>query len=469
MEDGVVQVDESINHNHNAEQQGISDDPWSATVRDAVAAFSRQVGESSQQLAGAAEKFAADSMRVIDEATRKTEAAVAQSADSAEVARNAAEEARQLVESVRGSLGEAAERVKLETSSFFQDAVRQTEQAVTASQQVTAELHERLLAAVQQVEESASAGRDFAAQAAGAAQEARIAASETGANQAAGSAAEVAAEAARSAVAEMGSLRAAVLAAEAAAQEARQIALEANALAQQAPVQLVPEQVVSAGAQEVLERLEADYSLLTKLVQELHSRIASLSTQTAPVYQFIPPAQPEIEADANYEEASEPSYAEAGFSGADTIAEMVPPVSSPWDAPAPDEDRWGTPQYVAAEETLAPTMEEAPSYEEAVPEVEPVAAPPSSSGPTIAGRVLVSISPVPDFDRLLSLDGALGRMSGIGNVTLADYAKEEVTFRVEVDPATSVEDFRTRLSQSAGTNIEVVANSGETLALRLAS
>jgi hypothetical protein len=83
--------------------------------------------------------------------------------------------------------------------------------------------------------------------------------------------------------------------------------------------------------------------------------------------------------------------------------------------------------------------------------------------------VQLRISPVPDFDRLLSLDGALGRMTGIGNVTLADYAREEVTFRVEVDPPTSVEDFRSRLSVSAGASIEVVASGNDGLALRLAS
>ncbi len=48
------------------------------------------------------------------------------------------------------------------------------------------------------------------------------------------------------------------------------------------------------------------------------------------------------------------------------------------------------------------------------------------------GRVQVRIAPVPDFDRLLNLDGALGRVSGVDSVTLADYAQEEVTFRVEV-------------------------------------
>jgi hypothetical protein len=79
----------------------------------------------------------------------------------------------------------------------------------------------------------------------------------------------------------------------------------------------------------------------------------------------------------------------------------------------------------------------------------------------------VSISPVPDFDRLLGLDGALGRMSGVRNVTLADYAKEEVTFRIEVDDAITADDFARGLAESAGLEVEVVSASEEKLALRL--
>src|SRR5690606_22385881 len=109
-----------------------------------------------------------------------------------------------------------------------------------------------------------------------------------------------------------------------------------------------------------------------------------------------------------------------------------------------------------------PPVPAAPALE--APEAEAAAPAPS----TIEGRVLVSIAPVPDFDRLLSLDGALGRMEGIANVTLADYAKEEVTFRVEVSAPTSVDDFRDRLSQSSGNEIEVVGRREDGLSLRLA-
>jgi len=89
--------------------------------------------------------------------------------------------------------------------------------------------------------------------------------------------------------------------------------------------------------------------------------------------------------------------------------------------------------------------------------------------PTVAGRVLVTIAPVPDFDRLLNLDGALGRMHGIANVSLADYAKEEVTFRLEVESPMTADDFAPKLSESAGSSASVATAEEGKLALRLAS
>jgi hypothetical protein len=92
-----------------------------------------------------------------------------------------------------------------------------------------------------------------------------------------------------------------------------------------------------------------------------------------------------------------------------------------------------------------------------------------AGGVSLEGRVLVSIAPVPDFDRLLNLDGALGRMSGVRNVSLADYAKEEVTFRIEVDQSISPEEFSQRLSDSAGARIEIASAAEGNLALRIVS
>jgi hypothetical protein len=85
----------------------------------------------------------------------------------------------------------------------------------------------------------------------------------------------------------------------------------------------------------------------------------------------------------------------------------------------------------------------------------------------VSGRMLVSITPVPDFDRLLSLDGALGRMTDVRNVTLADYAKEEVTFRIEIDNPMSTESFASRLAESAGVGVDVISATEGNLALSL--
>jgi hypothetical protein len=495
-------------------------------------------------------------MKAIEESSQRAAESASKSTEAAGAAGAAAAEARQLTESLQGMIAEAAERTRQETTSYFQDAVRQVEQAGASSQQQGQELQAKLDAAAAQLESSLTTARELAAQAASSADAARQAAAEatstsaettsvaraaadaaqsangqvaalrdvvagieSSASNAAAEAArstaseiaalreavaaaervasEAAATAARTTASEVTSLRAAVAGAERTAAEARQVALEASAIVQAQPLNTEPS--VSAGAQEVLERLEADYSLLTKLVQELHARIASLSAQTSPVYQFIPPAQrqePDVNPDVNIQETHElkeppaSNYEETAMTGDETVAEMPaadePVAPSSWDEPAATAaESWNAARFAPTPET--PVEPEVPSESQASHEVEPAAEitpdepaatteEPAVEKPaaeaaadTIAGRVLVSISPVPDFDRLLSLDGALGRMSGIGNVTLADYAREEVTFRVEVDPPTSVEDFRDRLSASAGASIEVVASGGDGLALRLAS
>ncbi len=197
----------------------------------------------------------------------------------------------------------------------------------------------------------------------------------------------------------------------------------------------------------MLERLETDYSLLTKLVQELHARIASLSTPSNARSQPAPLKDEDIEVSPSY---SEPTYA-SGETAAETSSEHD--AASIWGEPGSAAGSWNAARFSSEPDR---TRSGAPD-------------PTHTDAPLIAGRVLVTISPVPDFDRLLSLDGALGRMSGIDNVTLADYAREEVTFRVDVDPPTSVEDFRTRLSDSAAVGIEVITAGDDGLTLRLKS
>src|SRR5512146_510186 len=99
------------------------------------------------------------------------------------------------------------------------------------------------------------------------------------------------------------------------------------------------------------------------------------------------------------------------------------------------------------------TLEAAPVAAEA--ETEPLTMPAVANvnaTVTMLGRIQLAISPVPDFDRLLHLDSSLGKMGGVHGVTLADYAQEEVTFRVDLDGAISALDFAQQLSDRAGVN-----------------
>jgi len=115
-----------------------------------------------------------------------------------------------------------------------------------------------------------------------------------------------------------------------------------------------------------------------------------------------------------------------------------------------------------------------PVYEEEEPEMPQYAPPvtlsdeaPAGDMEPVTGKVTLIIAPVPDFDRLLSIDGALGRMTDVRNVSLADYAREQVTFRIEVDRPTSAEDFAHDLSEASSMDIGVVSSAPGNLSLRL--
>jgi len=226
---------------------------------------------------------------------------------------------------------------------------------------------------------------------------------------------------------------------------------QAEALKTQAAVPAEP--ALGGGAQQVLERLEADYQLLTRLVQELHGRIGTLA---------MPPATPATpatpEAPAMVEPPAPAVATEPVASVEVPVASMEPPVApEPEMAPLPvvaAQESWQEP--ATAEE---PVMAAAPVEE---PKAEPVPA-----GEALMGRIMVKVAPVPDFDRLLSLDGAFGRMSGVRNVTLADYAQEEVTFRIELETELTVSQLAQRLSDGAGRGVEVVSSSNENVSLRL--
>jgi hypothetical protein len=141
-----------------------------------------------------------------------------------------------------------------------------------------------------------------------------------------------------------------------------------------------------------------------------------------------------------------PAYAEATElpeSGAE-----AEPSGWPWSAEEP-------PVAIEAPEA-APAWPAASLEEAAEPESpvgEPAAAEPVSAGERIEGRVTLNVSPITDFDRLLSLDGALGRLPIVRNVTLADYARDEVTFRIELGEPVSVDEFARNLSETTGQSI----------------
>jgi hypothetical protein len=488
-----------VNYDDSMESDENQTKAWTAHVREAVAEFTKSVGQTSQQLAAAADKFATDSMRVIDDVTARAEQSASHSSEMARAASSAAEEARTVADSVRSALNDAAEKVRAETQAFLEEAVRRS----AASQ--ASDLQARLDEATRRAEEAFQSTQrlqsdldvrlnNILAQAGGAAERVRgdleerfgslsappaldemRAAIETrfeAAMQQAGEAMQNA-ERVRQELEEHFNLamqrleqssdteRDAVAEAVKAAQEARDAA---NAATQQLAQghENAGSSLVSESAQLVLERLETDYSLLTRLVQELHTRISGLAA-AAPASQPTEPEPP-----APVEPQPEPEPGTPWSSQPAPVNEVEEePVSQPVTPPS-----WysGYSEEPRAEEPAAEVSPAGAGQPEAETSPEPAAASTAAGESAIVqGRLLISIAPVPDFDRLLSLDGALGRMSGVANVTLADYAREEVTFRVEVQTPTSVEDFRRRLSQSAGSELDVVSASEGGLALRLAS
>ena len=183
----------------------------------------------------------------------------------------------------------------------------------------------------------------------------------------------------------------------------------------------------------MLERLEADYQLLTRLVQELHARISGLSA----------PAMAASKMPSSHEDA--------------------PPAPLPDEKTQPDESEpFGGNQW---QEHAAPP--EAGQASADTPEAWPPQPTPTSEPSSLTGRIIVRLKPVPDFDRLLSLDGALGRMNNVLNVTLADYAQDEVTFRVELEAPMPVSGLAQGLADAAGRHIEVVNAEDKSVTLRL--
>lgn len=240
-----------------------------------------------------------------------------------------------------------------------------------------------------------------------------------------------------------------------AADEARSAADEAGLQAMEAKTAATQQQA-DAGTEKLLDRLEAEYRLLSQLVQNLQEKISSASLVPGP------------------EEVSDTTYQGAGAAwkeqGGPAAPEATIPEESGWSEPgampAPDAPPgWSSPEATSERASWSASSESVDppgSVEEIAPEV-------LSSQELPAGRLILTASPVPDFEKLLSLDGALGRLPLVRNVTLADYAREEVTFRVEIIAATTAGDFTRELGSATGDILAIKAASPGQLHLRISS
>jgi hypothetical protein len=526
-EESVVNVNaEAPNYDSGAEPG--PDTGWTNTIRDAVKDFVGAVGESTKQLTGAAERFANESFMIMDEATQRAERAAATSSSAATTAAEAATEAQRASDLITEAVTSVGEKVREEARQIINEAVGKAEQVVEAGERLKVELQQRITTAVEQTEKSASATQAAASVGIEAAKTA--AESATTAQQAYGEVRETAERIRRS----VETIYEAMNAAQQAASEARQAAAQSSQHAWRAE-QAVSEAGLGGNAREVLERLEQDYQLLTRLVQDMHGRTADGLTTTAeplpePISYEIPsfetampspiddlslPSEPVAEAE---QVASEPesfesvetSY-ETDEAPAMTDAEAIAEAETSLEETAPEpaiemadsvafesetteaeatsgvaleeqsnvEEPTNVDEPVSIEEPVAeaPVEEQADAAfwaettakpaTESEPAAEAIAATTGGIASLVSGKLLISISPVPDFDRLLNLDGALGRMASVRNVSLADYAKEEVTFRIEIDEPLTADEFARRLGESAQIAVDAVSADEGNLALHI--
>lgn len=214
-----------------------------------------------------------------------------------------------------------------------------------------------------------------------------------------------------------------VRASEEAAAAAQRAAEEARQQAERSGVALTPG---LSAVDELVQRLEQDYELLADLVRELHDRISGMAP--TPVGEMATTVAPQGAGQFAAQEPGPPAVYEPGEA-----------ATAP--SPAP-----GGPAPEGAEAQL----------------------PEEDNGQKVSGTIMVSIAPVSDFEHLLNLDGALGRMADVGNVSLADYANEEVRFRVDVTSPMSVREFVQTLAACAGVAMELVSTGPGAISLRAA-
>jgi hypothetical protein len=234
-----------------------------------------------------------------------------------------------------------------------------------------------------------------------------------------------------------------------------------------------PEYVAEVSPEPMIEIVESE-DLANEPAAFNPAWIDATISYPAPTASAAPVWQPEAGSEPVDAGAETPFWHEL-----DAVA-LEPPLNT-WtpvaEAPASDQEidssessTW-TPEPASTDEGEAPaetpaesqSESEAPSWEAAQPA--PVN---GASKPMLFGRVQVSISPVPDFDRLLNLDSALSRVNSVQTVTLADYAQEEVTFRIDLASPLDANDFAQQLGEAAGINTEVADANDAAVTLRVA-
>ncbi len=465
----------------NLEQDPEPANSWTGLLNDAVSQFASSIAEASRSLSAASAGFASEAGKMLEDAAGRAEQAAAEGRDMAREAARAAEEAlsgrsavQELIsvahDEISRAAAEAVGRIALEAGRWSDDVKMALDSSVAA-------------------------GHDAAAAAREAAADARRADDET-------------------------------------------VRGPESSHAPEAGI-----------AREVLDRLEADYKLLSELVSHLHERISGLSAAepvpvpAAPTWEAGPDAttaEPQAPSEemawqppAVAPEAPAPAYPVEHASDLRNEPAPAPPIeeseSNAWassEAPAGEvnEAYWGSsvlpahephptidnPAGMNAEMPADPWRQDegvtAHGYEEhesahhseephmsaTEPSAEGVppepgsdmasgsqtsnyghgvatatSAPvPSAAGMLLDGKIVLNVEPVPDFDRLLSLDAALSRLGSVRNVTLADYARDEVTFNLEMRAAVDVESFTRELSQTTGQAFEVKAASTDNLQLR---
>ncbi|HEY7269381.1 MAG TPA: hypothetical protein VH951_06110 [Dehalococcoidia bacterium] len=339
----MVQVESSPGYDGFVEEHRPQDGGADDGLRAAVRGLIDSVTATSHQFADAAENFAQETMRVIEGFLASVDHSAGESRDMATLAGRAADEAKRISDESRSAIETARDEVRAEIESMvagvrseLDEALRSTSESVASARAAADEAQQRSREAGDQIEQSLSASREAAASAEAAADAARRSAE--GIEQAAAEARErmgavstVDPEAVSRIEQSLEASREAAAAAERAAEDARNAAREAMSHAAEAKAPAT-DAGIGAGAHELLDRLEADYKLLTELVQNLHSRLAGIGAPTASVATVAEP-EPAAPAAAEVPDVAAAEHAEA-TTPSDT-AEPAPTGVWDWQASTP--------------------------------------------------------------------------------------------------------------------------------------